>query len=66
MEELRDPCGNLIPLPVKIPTVTLPSVPDLLKLLADLLGVKLPVADFDVPCPVLLDKAEEAAGTAIG
>lgn len=66
MEELRDPCGNLIPIPVKIPTVAIPSVPDLLKILVGLLGVKLPVADFDVPCPVLLDKAEDAAGSALG
>ena len=55
--KLVDPCGNPIPLTFDpsafIPSI--PSFPDILKMLTDLLGFSLPALEFPTPCPFVQD-----------
>lgn len=61
---VRDPCGNPLPIPIDlpayaVPSFTIPSLADLLKLL----GIELPTVDATIPCPILIDRARAAAAT---
>ena len=58
-----DPCGNPLPIPVKLPDLTfsLPSPSDLLALL----GVHIPKIELATPCPKLFDAAKAASGAPV-
>lgn len=61
---LRDPCGNLLPIDISlldfVPAI--PTIPTSLEDLLALLGIVLPTADAEVPCPIALDAAKKTDG----
>lgn len=63
---LTDPCGNPLPININLPDfipIALPVPPTLAELLK-MLGLTLPQPDAEIPCPILLDRATDAASAA--